>query len=200
MIELAFTILLNRLVSWGLGPIIATRTIAADRGALHALLCDPANQWRLASSFARVVTLQPAGDPCEARLRLPFGLRLLASMHVKPSRRGRLVTCEIRVGRRTVAWATWILSPDRGTTEVDLAIQLESRSLVTRLVLLLGGRRWIARRLDTALATLALTSVRVAEDVVTMPAPEVVPTPSACHTTTSPLPAEPAPIPSLRER
>jgi hypothetical protein len=199
MIELAFIILLNRLVNWGLGPIIATRTIAADGGALHALLFDPANQWRLATSFARVTTLQPAGDRCDARLRLPLGLRVGASVQVKPSRRGRLVTCEIRVGRRTVAWATWILSPDRGTTEVDLAIQPESRSLVTRLVLLLGGRRWIARRLDTALATLAITSVRVAEDVVATSAPEVVPTPAPCHTTTSPLPADPTPIPSLNE-
>jgi len=181
MIEIAFIILLNRLVNWGLRPIIVTRTIAADRGALHALLSDPANQWRLASSFARVVTLQPAGDRCEARLRLPFGLRIPASVQVRPSRLGRLLTSEIRVGRRTIAWATWILSPDRGTTEVDLAIQPESRSLVTRLVLLLGGRRWIARRLDTALATLAITSVRVAEDVVATLAPEIVPTPDTCH-------------------
>lgn len=196
MIELAFIILLNSFVNWGLGPIIATRTIAADGAALHALLCDPANQWCLATSVARVLALQPAGDRCDARLRLPFGMRVGASVQVKPSRRGRLVTSEIRVGHRTVAWATWILSPDRGTTEVDLAIQLESRSLVTRLTLLLGGRRWIARRLDTALA---IISVRVAEDFVATPAPEVVPTPDPCHTTTSPLPADPTPIPSLNE-
>jgi hypothetical protein len=196
MIELAFTIFLNNLVNWGLGPSIVTRTVAADGGTLHALLCDPVNQWRLATSFARVLALQPAGDRCDARLRLPFGVRVPASVHVKPSRRGRLVTSEIRVGRRTVAWATWILSPDRGTTEVDLAVQLESRSLVTRLALLLGGRRWIARRLDTALATLAITSVRVAEDVVATPAPEAVPTP---NTATPRLPAEPTPIPTLNE-
>ena len=199
MIELAFVILLNRLVNWGLGPIIVTRTIAADGGALHALLCDPANQWRLATNFARVRTPQPADDRCDARLRLPFGMRVPASLHVKPSRRGRVVRCEIRFGHRTVAWATWILSPDRGTTEVDLSIQIESRSFVTRLVLLLGGRRWIARRLDTVLATLANTSVRVAEHVVAAPAPEVVPTPGPCRTTTSPLPAAPAPMSSLRE-
>lgn len=197
MIELAFIIPLNRLVNWGLGPIIVTRTIAADGAALHALLCDPANQWRLATSFARVVTLQSAGDRRDAGLRLPFGMRVPASVQVKPSRRGQLVTSEIGFGRRTVAWATWILSPDCGTTEVDLAIQLESRSLVARLVLLLGGRRWIARRLDMALATLAVTSVRVVEDVVGTPAPEAVPTPHPCQMTTSPLPAEPTPIPSL---
>ena len=201
MIELAFIILLNRLVNLGLGPIIVSRPIAADGDALHALLCDPASQWRLATSFARVDALQAAGDRADARVRLPFGLHVPAGVQVKPSRRGRLVTCEIRFGHRTVAWATWILSPDRGTTEVDLALQLESRSPGTRLALLLGGRRWIARRLDRALATLAMTSVRVAEDVVAPPAATpVVPTPDPCHTTTSLLPTELTPIASLKER
>jgi hypothetical protein len=74
----------------------------------------------------------------------------------------------------------WILTPGRGTTEVDLAIQPESRSLVTRLVLLLGGRRWIARRLDTALAGLATTSACVAEDVLAAPpTTDVAPVPDA---------------------
>jgi hypothetical protein len=179
MIELAFVILLNRLVNWGLAPIIATRTVPADGDVLHAFLLDPANQWRLAASFADVVRLQPAGDRCDARLRLPLGARWHASVHVKPSRRARLVTAEVRLGPRTVAWATWILTAGRGTTEVDLAIQPESRSLVTRLVLLLGGRRWIARRLEMALAMLATTCARVAEDVVARPAADGVTSPAA---------------------
>jgi hypothetical protein len=91
--------------------------------------------------------------------------------------RGRLLTAEIRLGRRTVAWTTWILTPGRGTTEVDLAIQLESRRVVTRLVMLLGGRRGIARRLEMALATLATAWARVAENVAAPPAARVEPTP-----------------------
>jgi hypothetical protein len=179
MIEFAFVIVLHRLVNWGLAPIIVTRTMAADADVLHGFLRDPANQWRLAASFADVVALRPAGDRCDTRLRLPFGMRVPASVQVKPSRRGRLLTAEVWLGRRTVAWATWILTSDRGTTEVDLAIQPESRSLLTRLVLLLGGRRWITRRLETALAMLATTCARVAEEVVARPAPDVVPSPAA---------------------
>jgi hypothetical protein len=179
MIELAFVILLNRLVNWGLAPIIATRPVATDADTLYGLLRNPANQWRLAASFADVVALQPAGDRCDARLRIPFGMRVHASMKVKPSRKARLLTSEVRLGRRTVAWGTWILTPDPGTTDVDLAIQLQSRSLATRFVLLLGGRRWIARRLERTLATLATASARVAEDVVTPLAADVVPTPPA---------------------
>jgi hypothetical protein len=193
MIELAFVILLNRLVNWGLEPIIVTRTVAADADALHGLLADPTNQWRLATAFTNVAGLQPAGDRCDARLRLPFGLRPHASMQVKPSRKHRLLTTEVHLGRRTVAWVTWILISDPGTTEVDLAVQPESRSLLTRLVLLLGGRRWITRRLEIALATLATTSARVAEDVVAPPA-DVVPTPLAAGEQDFPLQACHAPI------
>jgi hypothetical protein len=179
MIELAFLILLNRLSNWGLTPIIVTRTIPAGADKLHGLVSDPANQWRLATRFADIAALEPAGDRCDAQLRLPMGASLHASVHVKPSRKGRLLTCEARLGRRTVAWVTWILTPDRGTTEVDLAVQLESRSLATRLVLLLGGRRWIARRLEMALTKLARTVARTAKDVAAAPASDVATTPDA---------------------
>ena len=194
MIELAFVIALNRLVTWGLEPIIVTRAVAADADTLHGLLADPANQWRLATAFADVAALQPAGGRCDARLRLACGVRRPASMHVKPSRKHRLLTTEVRLGRRTVAWATWILTPDPGTTEVDLAVQLESRGLLTRLALLLGGRRWIARRLDTVLATLATTAARVAEDVVTTPPTVVVHTPDPSAKTDRAPKADHAPI------
>jgi hypothetical protein len=193
MIELAFVILLNRLVNWGLAPIIVTRTVAADGNVLYAFLLDPVSQWRLAASFADVIRVQPAGDRCDAQLRLPFGMRLDASVQVKPSRRARLLTAEVRLGHRTVAWATWILTADRGTTEVDLAIQPESRSLLTRLVLLLGGRRWITRRLEMALATLATTCARVAEDVLAHPAADVVTSPAAGEQD-SPVESRHAPI------
>ena len=67
------------------------------------------------------------------------------------------------------------------------------RSL-TRLVLLLGGRRWIARRLDMALAILATTAARVAENVVAPPAPDVVPTPDGRSANDAALEADHASI------
>ncbi len=66
-------------------------------------------------------------------------------------------------------WVTWLLTPGRGTTEVDLAVQFESRGLATRLLLALGGRRWIAARLNVALAALATTCARAAEDLTEPP-------------------------------
>ena len=141
MIEIVFITLVQRIMHWGLSPIIATRRVAADMPALRRLLSDPAGQSRLASAA---------------------GARR-ASVLVRPSTSERVVTSELRIGRRTFAWLTWILSADRGTTEVDLALQLESRGIGARLFLALGGRRMITRRVDAALAALAAAAAHVAE-------------------------------------
>jgi hypothetical protein len=194
MIELAFLAMLNRLMNWGLTPIIVTRIVAADGHALRAFLASPANQWRLATSFCDVVAVQPAGKCGDARLRLPFGARMNAGIHVKASQSARVLSAELSLGRRTVAWATWILTPDRGTTEIDLAVQFESRGLATRLVLLLGGRRWIARRLDMVLATLATASARVAESFVSLPPADVSPAPTTAGRQDAPVQATNAAI------
>lgn len=156
MIELVFLALLNRLMNWGLTPLVATRTVAADASTLRHFLTDPANQLRLLR-------------------RVPRGL----DVHVTPRAKGRVVSVEILRGQRTALWATWILCAGRGTTEVDLAVQLETRGLATRLVLVLGGRRWLARRVDDALARLGQVCARAAEDIVPAPAPWAVSTPAA---------------------
>ncbi|MEA2195247.1 MAG: hypothetical protein QOG42_1681 [Solirubrobacteraceae bacterium] len=147
MIELALLALLHRLMSWGLAPLIATRTVAADAAALHRFLSDPANQLRLAARAPRH-----------------------AAVRVRPSASGRVLSVEILRGARTVLWATWILTAGRGSTEVDVAVQFETRGPATRLALALGGRRWLARRLDDALARLAQICARAAEDVAAAPA------------------------------
>ncbi|MGH2942199.1 MAG: hypothetical protein ACRDLN_05435, partial [Solirubrobacteraceae bacterium] len=118
MVELAFLALMNRLMSWGRAPAIATRAIAADAATLRALVSDPAGQWRIL-------------DGVSPRLR--------TRAHVQPRRSTRLVSVRVQLWRRDALWLTWILTPRRGTTEVDLAAQLESRSVLARLALLLGG-------------------------------------------------------------
>lgn len=147
MIELTFLALLNRLMSWGLAPLVATRSVAADAAPLHRFLCDPANQLCLVGGRPRV-----------------------SGTRVRPSAPGRVIGVEILRGRRTVLWVTWILNAGRGTTEVDLAVQFQTRGLATRLALALGGRRWLARRVDVALGRLAQICTRAAEDVVPAPA------------------------------
>jgi hypothetical protein len=90
---------------------------------------------------------------------------------VRPTSSARLVVARVRLGRRRMLRYTWMLSPHRGTTEVDLAVQVESRGIAVRLVLLLGGRRWLQRRLDAMLAKLSRDASRAAEELEPEPAP-----------------------------
>lgn len=144
MVELTLLTLMNRLMNWGRAPVIATRSIVADAATLLALVADPAAQWRIV-------------DGVSARLR--------PHAQVQPRHSSRLVTVRVRLGRRDVLWVTWMLTPRRGTTEVDLAAQLESRSILARLVLLFGGRRWLRRRLEHTLGCLATLAHSAAEDI-----------------------------------
>ena len=144
MVELATLALLNSLHEWGREPVIATRLVAADAAVLHLLISDPASQWRLLDGVSP---------------------RVPAAVTVAPSRHPRFAHALVTLGRRDALWITWILTPRGGTTEVDLAAQLESRSPLARLVLLLGGRRWLRRHLETVLGTLAALALRAAEDL-----------------------------------
>ena len=140
MIELAYFALLERVMSFGCRPLFATRAVAADAAAVRALIAAPEH-------LNRIV----AGTPARAEL--------------VPTVSERLVAARVLHGELELLWLTWILSPRRGTTEVDLALQIESRGLVARAVLLCGGRRWLRRRLEDALDALAQRTLRAAEDV-----------------------------------
>jgi hypothetical protein len=144
MVELTVLALFNQLLNWGCAPVIATRVVAADACTLRALVSDPASQWRLVAGFSP---------------------RLRPRAQVGPNSSTRLVPVRVQLGRRDVLWITWILSPTRGTTEVDLAAQVESRGIFARLALLLGGRRWLRHQLETTLSTLADLAICAAEDL-----------------------------------
>jgi hypothetical protein len=144
MIELAALAVLNSIVNWGRSPETASRTVAADAGTLCTVLSDPACQWRLVEGISP---------------------RLRPSAHVGPCRPPRFAHSRVRLAGRDALWLTWILTPGRGTTDVDLYAQIESRTVLARLVLLLGGRRRLHRHLEAVLGTLAEEAVRAAEDL-----------------------------------
>ena len=144
MVELTALILLNRLHNWGRAPVIATRVIPADAPTLHALVSDPASQWRIVDGIHR---------------------RLRAHAHVGPRASLRLVPVRVQLAGRDALWLTWILSPSRGTTEVDLAAQIESHRILVRLTMLLGGRRWLRHRLENTLDNLSVLAHRAAENL-----------------------------------
>lgn len=85
--------------------------------------------------------------------------------HVRPSSSTRVIVARVQVTPRTVVRYTWILVPNRGTTELDLSVQLESRGPRHRLALLLGGSRWLRERLEATLARVSHVTACGAEDL-----------------------------------
>ncbi|MFP5363681.1 MAG: hypothetical protein ACLGI5_13240 [Thermoleophilia bacterium] len=141
MIELTVLALMNRLMHWGREPVIATRQIAADAAGLRDLVSDPARQSRLVAAIGTRLRPQP------------------------PRPTARLVVVCAQLMGRDALWLTWILTSRRGTTDVDLAAQLDSRGVLARLALLLGGRRSLQRRLERSLDVLAAMAHAAAENV-----------------------------------
>jgi hypothetical protein len=144
MIELTILAVLNLLMNWGRGPVIASRVVAADAILLRALLVDPASQARAVASVSAL--LRPG-------------------THDATRGTARVIAVPARFGHRDVLWLTWILTPRCGTTELDLAAQLESEGLLARLALLFGGRRWLRHRLETILGNVAAAAHSATEDL-----------------------------------
>ena len=144
MVELMGLALYNSVNNWGLSPVSATRTVAADPATLKGVVADQRTQERLVDGISPL--LGPSA-------------RTVASRHA------RFAHAMLRLGGRDVLWITWILTPRQGTTEVDLIAQLESRSVLARVAMLLGGRRWLRARLGDTLDGVATLAHRAAEDL-----------------------------------
>lgn len=143
MFELTLLALLNSLMNWGTAPVIATRTVAADAPTVHALLSEPASQACLVA-----------------------GVNPLLRPHVRPTKTSnpRFLHTHVQLGNRNMLWITWLLTPGRGTTEVNLAAQTESRGILAR-ILLLAGRHQLRRHLEATLGSIGAAASDSAENL-----------------------------------
>lgn len=149
----------TRLFQTRYGWMCAKRTIAAEREPLFEFLSDLENHWLLAEGFVEELRIDgPPGrrDRADVRLRGPRGLRRRARTSVLLSLAPRLMVGRAELGRRTVARVSWVLSAGRpGSTAVELSAVVERVGVLDAVVLLLGGRRWLERRLEATLTELA---------------------------------------------
>jgi hypothetical protein len=154
--------------------IEAAALVPAEPEEVFDFLSDLGNHWLLASRFVEVVELQSSqpGSPPDSgtvRLRGPFGMRRTARTRVTAARPPRLMlgTAEVADGAR--ARVSWTLARRLGQTRVRLAADIEGTGRLDRVLLRLGGRRWLERRFEETLEALA------AELRDRPPAPEQVP-------------------------
>ena len=148
MFEIALLALMNTVANWGTAPAIATRVVPADAPDLHTLLEDPAFQHRLVAGVSPLL-----------RPRVPLS----------PRSGSPYLHATVWLLDHDVLWMTWLLTPDRGTTEIDLAAQLQPDGIAARLVWLATSRR-LRRRLAAVLEDVAAVTRRAAEDLESLAA------------------------------
>jgi hypothetical protein len=152
--------------AWPLPPIEATRAVPMAAERLFALLSDIRNHWPLIRGLVEPVR---ADGPhhSEVRVRGPLGLRRTARAGLLVGLDPHFLIGSAEIGRYTVMRVCWALVPGRGTTEVELSALATSAGTLARLLLALGGRRWLARRLDAVLGELAGLATLADEGVAT---------------------------------
>ena len=140
------------------GTIIARRQISAPGAAVIRFLADLEHHGRLAPESVQVLRLSgPRGCPAHALVRLtgPLGMQRTASTELLQTRLANSIAGQARIGRRTVASVAWYVQENEGGSVVTLRATVDAASLVDRMVLLLGGQRWLARRFAAALERLS---------------------------------------------
>jgi hypothetical protein len=140
--------------------IEAAALVPAEPQEVFAFLSDLGNHWRLASRFVEVVELESArnGDSADrgvVRLRGPLGLRRTARTTVTAARAPRLMIGTAEISGGTRARVSWTLGQWLGQTRVRLSAEVDHMSRPDRLLLALGGRRWLEHRFRETLAALA---------------------------------------------
>ena len=137
----------------------AAALISAPCEVVFDFLADLENHWRVTDRFVEVVSLNHpgGGNPNGGlvRVRGPLGLRRTVTTRVVASRPPRLLIGTAEIPGRTRARVSWSLAGHLESTRVRLAATVERAGAADRLLLALGGRRWLRRRFERTLENLA---------------------------------------------
>ena len=139
-------------------PLEVARVIDARPAIAFDYLRDLENHWRIAGRFVQVMSLSgPPGARDGGLLRVhgPCGLRRTVRTRVTELDPPGSIVGMAEAGTRTRARVSWHLEPAGEGTRVTLRVAVDDAARADRLLLGLGGRRWLHRRLRRVLRTLA---------------------------------------------
>lgn len=132
-------------------PILAQAEVALPRGELFALLADLREHWRLTGPWVQVLRVD--ADSGVVRVRAPLGFARTVHTRVLSSEPPSGLAGEAVAGE-TRAAVSWTLEDRGAVTLVTLRADLISAGRADRVLLALGGRHWLRRRLSATLARL----------------------------------------------
>ena len=97
-----------------------------------------------------------ATDGSRVRVQGPLGLSRIAQTKVVAAEPPSTLRGSAAVGRSTQGAVRWEIAPTPGGSEVTFTARVERASLLDRLLLAAGGRRWLERIVRRAVARLGV--------------------------------------------
>ena len=124
--------------------IAATRVVAASPEAVFGFLASLENHWKLAGRW--VDALEIDHDSGRVRIRGPLGLHRTATTRVLDAEPSHVLHGTAELSGGTSARIAWELAENANGTNVVLSAEVEHATLPDRLLLNLGGKRWMHHR------------------------------------------------------
>jgi len=135
--------------------VTAARLVEAPIAVVYEFLDRLPNHERLTSSRLRLLELAAGRQGARMRIRGPLGLRRTAETTITYRRAPYGMGGTATTGRRTSAEVHWSLDPADAGTVVTLTAIVHRMGPADRLLLALGGRRWLRSAFEQALTALA---------------------------------------------
>ena len=125
--------------------IAASRVISASPELVFEFLSELHNHWRLEAHFVEVEHVDPDGDGGQVRLRGIFGIGRTARTSVEETVPSSRLRGRAEIGRSTVGRVAWDIESADGGSRVALSAVVERAGVLDRVILALGGRRYLRR-------------------------------------------------------
>lgn len=130
----------------------AARAVTASPECIFEYLEELERHLELISDRALPESVTPTGS--RLRLRGPLGIGRTVSTTLTHSQAPHSIVGRARVGGRTHGTVRWSIEPSGQGSWVQVVAGAETIGLVDRVLLTIGGRRWLERSLELALERL----------------------------------------------
>jgi hypothetical protein len=139
-----------------IATVSAERVLHDSPERIYAFLAELENHRRLSDRYFRVESLRPDRGGGRISIRAPGGLPRTARTDVTTAVAPRRFGGTASAGRRTQARVLWKIEPDEQGSLVALEATVVVLGVTDRVLLGLGGRRWLRRRFDRVVARLGV--------------------------------------------
>jgi hypothetical protein len=139
----------------GVATVTSALAMRAPAHVVYAFLARLPNHGLITGSRLRLESVTADGTSARIAMRGPLGIRRTARTCVTDVHPPRGFGGTAAVGRRTEAYVLWTIERAGTGSLVTLTATIFRAGALDRLLLTLGGRRWLAHSFDRALTLLA---------------------------------------------